>query len=344
MIAPMQQPNRILHTLGLLKWVVLALLLVMLIGAAGYMYIEAVPFIDALYMTVTTITTVGFGDKYPLTTGGRVFTMALIFAGFGVIMLAVGVLTQMAVEGTFRRVMERRRVQNQIDKFKRHFVLCGCGRIGRHVLTALQEIGEKVVVIESDAETVENLTLEGVPALHGSGAEEDMLNRANLAAARGLIVTVGTDAEAVFIILTARDLNPDLFIVARALEERNDEKLRRAGANRVVSPYRVIGKRMASFITHPAVIDMIDSVMFTGELDLGIEGIVVYSGSPLAGKTLRDSGIRESLGLMIIGVRKVHGNTLFNPHAEEVIEPGDTLLTIGDKDSLAKLAKLVGGK
>jgi voltage-gated potassium channel len=340
----MQHPTPILHSLGLLKWVLVALLTVVVLGTLGYMLLEDASLLDALFMTVTTITTVGFREVVPLRPAGRIFTMLLIFAGFGVLMLAFGVLTQTAVEGTFRRLVENRRMQNQVDKLKKHFVLCGCGRIGRHVLNEMRELGQPVVVIESDAEAVEALKQEGVLALHGSGAEEEMLVRANLAAARGLIVAVGTDAESVFIILTARDLNPDLFILARAIEEKNEDKLRRAGANRVIAPYRFIGKRMTSFILHPTVVDMLDSVMFAGELDLGMEGMLVHAASPLAGRTLRDSNIREKHGLMIIGVRKAQGNILFNPAADEVIEPGDTLVSIGEKDALGKLAKLLGGE
>jgi voltage-gated potassium channel len=328
-----------LRSLGLLKWVFALLLLVTLVGTAGYMYLEGAPFLDALYMTVITITTVGYGEIVPLHGPGRLFTMALLFAGFGVIMLAVGVLTQAAVEGSLTRVVERRRVQKQVDKLKNHFVLCGCGRIGRYILDELRQVNVGVVVIDQSESVLAELAEKNVLCLHGNATDEDVLERANLPGAKGLVVTVATDAEAVFIILTARDLNPDLFIVARAIEENNEAKLRRAGANRVISPYRLIGKRLASFILHPAVVDMLDTVMFSSELDLAIEGITVYSSSPLAGRTLRESNIREKLGLMIIGIRKAHGNILFNPAADEIIEPGDTLISIGEKQALQKLSE-----
>jgi voltage-gated potassium channel len=232
---------------------------------------------------------------------------------------------------------------SQIQSLKNHFVICGCGRIGRYVLNELRVVKAPVVVIEQDQHVIDELSREGVLCLQGSGADEETLVAANITTARGLVVTVATDAETVFIILTARDLNPNLFVIARAIEEKNEDKLRRAGAARVISPYRFIGQRLAGSLLHPAVVDMLDTVLFGGELDLGMEGVIVERGSPLAGLALRDSGIRDKLGLMIIGIRKAEGNMLFNPTADEVIEPGDTLISMGDKRALKKLNDFLAG-
>ncbi|NLH47139.1 MAG: potassium channel protein [Myxococcales bacterium] len=332
-----------MHSVRLLRWVAFGLLLVLTYGTAGYMSLAGADFVNALYMTVTSITTVGFGEIIPLDRTGRIFTMSVIFFGVVLIMMAIGVLTQIAVEGTLRRVLEKRRMTKQIHRMQNHYVLCGCGRIGKYILEELRKVEAPVVVIEQNLEVADQLNRDGVLCIHGNATEEETLEKTNLEQARGLVVAIGSDAEAVFIILTARDHNPDLFIVARALEEKNELKLRRAGANRVLSPYRFIGKRMASSILSPAIIDMLDSIMYSGELDLAMEGLLVYSSSPVAGKSLRDSGIREKLGLMIIGIRKAHGNIHFNPTADEVIEPGDTLISIGEKDSLRKLTDFLSG-
>lgn len=326
-----------MQSLRLLKYVIPLFLIVLLAGMIGYSLIENVPLFDAFYMTVITITTVGFGEVFRLSTAGRMFTIFIIVAGFCVIMLFVGVLTQVAVEIFVHQVMERRRLQKEIGKMSRHYIVCGCGRIGNYVLTELRKIHVPYVIIERDAHLAEELFREGIPCILGEATDEEILTQANLPAARGLVVTVSSDAEAVFIILTARGINPDLFIVARAIEEKNETKLRQAGANRVMSPYRLIGKRLANSILRPAVTDMIDTVMFSDELELALEGVEVFSGSPLTGQTLRRSGIREKFGLIIIGIRKPRGHIMFNPGPGEVIEPGDSLITIGARDALAKL-------
>ena len=316
---------------------------VLLLGTIGYSMLEDVTPFEAFYMTVITITTVGFRETFALDDSGRLFTIILIFMGAGMIMLTIGVLTQIAVEGTYQRAREQKRVQRKIGNLTNHYIVCGAGRIGQYVLGELKKRHVPIVVLEADEAVYQELIDDNIVALHGSATEEEFLLKANLENAKGLIVTVSSDAEAVFIILTARDINPDLFIVARSIEEHNESKLRRAGANRVMSPYRLIGKRMANSMLHPAVIDMIDSLMFSDELDLALEGVKVYSSSPVAGQTLRDSHIRDKFGLMIIGVQKAHGNIIFNPMAEEVIEPGDTLISIGEKDALMRLTEYLAG-
>jgi len=333
-----------LDSLRLVKYIFLALLLILGWGSIGYMLIENVPFLDALYMTLITITTVGYNEIFPLSHTGRLFTMLLIVCGVGVILISFGVLTQVAVEGSLRRIVGRKRMENKIEKLKGHYVLCGCGRIGHMVFHEMMDRHIPVVVIDHKQEIIEQLTDEGSLAILGSATEEETLERANVKQARGLVVTVSSDAEAVFIILSVRDLNPDLFIIARAIEEGNERKLIQAGANRVISPYRLVGKRVTNAILRPAVIDMLDTLMFESDLDLVIEGTEVYADSPLAGVTLRDSGIRQKLGLIIIGIQKGEGNILFNPQPNEVIAPGDTLISIGDKNALRKLAELLRGK
>lgn len=331
-----------MESLRLLKWVVLSLGLVLLFGTVGYSVIENVSPFQAFYMTVITVTTVGYGETFAMDERGRLFTIFLIFLGAGMIMLTIGMLTQIAVEGSFRRAREKKRVQKKINALRNHYVICGAGRIGRYVLGELLRMNVPVVIVDSDEDVALSYHDEGLLCVCGSATEEETLIRANLAHARGLVVSVRTDAESVFIILTAREINPDLFIVARAIDEGNESKLRRAGANRVMSPYRLIGKRMANSMLHPAVIDMIDTVMFSDELDLALEGIKVFSSSPIVGKTLRESNIRGKFGLIVIGIQKAHGNVLFNPSAEEIIEPGDTLISMGDKDTIGRLTTYLG--
>jgi voltage-gated potassium channel len=333
-----------LESLRLLKYVFIALALVLVWGTLGYMLIEHAKFLDAVYMTVISITTVGYGEIFHLSQRGRIFTMLLIMAGLGVILVSFGVLTQIAVEGSLRRIWGRRRLEKTIAKLKNHFILCGSGRIGSLVVRELREMNLPLVVIERNPQVVEELTREGVLVLSGSATDEETLEQANIQQAKGLIVTVSSDAEAVFIILSARNMNPDLFIIARDIGEGNERKLKQAGANRVISPYRLMGKRMVNALLRPAVIDMLDTIMFGGELDLAIEGTEVYSNSPLAGQKLRDSGIRQKLGLIIIGIQQANGNIIFNPSPDEEISPGDTLISVGEMDAIRRLADWLQGK
>jgi voltage-gated potassium channel len=328
----------------LLKYVAAALVLVLVWGTVGFMTITHAKFFDALYMTVITISTVGFSEVVPVSTAGRIFTMLLLVAGVGAIFIAFGVLTQVAVEGSLRRIWGRRRLEKSIAKLKNHYILCGSGRIGTLVVRELREKDMPLVVIERDPQVVADLESEDVLVLQGSATDEETLEQANIQHARGLIVTVSSDAEAVFIILSARNLNPDLFIIARDIGEGNERKLKQAGANRVISPYRLMGKRLVNALLRPAVIDMLDTIMFGGELDLAIEGTEVYSNSPLAGMNVRDSGIRQKLGLIIIGIQQADGNVIFNPSPDEVISPGDTLISVGEMDSIRRLADWLRGK
>jgi len=333
-----------LESLRLLRYVVLALVTVLVWGTVGYMLIEHAAPLDAVYMTIISITTVGYGEVFPLTHGGRIFTMLLIMSGLGVILVSFGVLTQIAVEGSLRRIWGRRRVEKNIAKLKNHYILCGSGRIGSLVVRELLEMKMPLVVIEKDLHVAQELSSEGVLVVEGSATEEETLDKANIQQAKGLIVTVSSDAEAVFIILSARNLNPDLFIIARDIGEGNERKLKQAGANRVISPYRLMGKRMVNALLRPAVIDMLDTIMFGGELDLAVEGTEVYSNSPLAGQKLRDSGIRQKLGLIIIGIQQANGNLIFNPSPDEVISPGDTLISVGEMEAIRRLADWLQGK
>lgn len=333
-----------MESLRLIRYVLLALSVIVAWGTFGYMLIEHVSFFEALYMTIITISTVGFNETFPLTQSGRVFTMILIIFGTGGILLTFGVLAQIAVEGSLRRIMGRRRVEKQINKLSRHYIVCGSGRIGGRVTHELQVRKIPLVVVEQDPAIADSLMEDGIFVVQGSATEEETLEKANIAQARGLVVTVSSDAEAMFIILSARNMNPKLFIIARAIEEHNERKLRQAGANRVISPYQLISKRMANAILRPAVHDMIDDLLFDSRLDLAIEGTEVFANSPLSGVTLRDSGIRQKLGLIIIGIQKATGNIHFNPSPDEVLEPGDNLITIGDQESIRRLADWLSGK
>ena len=333
-----------MESLRLLKYVLLAVVLVLVWGTVGYMYITGADLFTALYMTVISISTVGFSEVVPVSVAGRIFTMLLIMAGVGVILVSVGVLTQVAVEGSLQRFWERRRVEKTIAKSKNHYIVCGCGRIGTLVVRELKERNVGLVIIERDQQLANELLADGFLVVEGNATDEETLEQANIQQARGLIVTVSSDAEAVFIILSARNLNPDLFIIARDIGEGNERKLKQAGANRVISPYRLMGKRMVNALLRPAVIDMLDTIMFGGEMNLAIEGTEVYSNSPLVGRSLRDSGIRQQLGLIIIGIQQADGNVVFNPPPEAVISPGDTLISVGEMEAIRRLADWLQGK
>lgn len=333
-----------MESLRLLKYIVLAIIVIVAWGTIGYVLIEGASLMDALYMTVITIATVGFGEVFELSQVGKAFTIILIIAGTGIILVSFGVLTQIALEGSLRRIMGRKRVEKEISKLKKHYIIGGSGRIGGLVVDEMRRLGIPFVIIENDPERAEQLSEQNILVIHGNATEEEVLEKANIMEAKGIVVTVSSDAEAVFIILSARNLNPDLFVIARAIDDHNERKLKQAGANRVISPYRLVGKRMTNAILRPAVIDMLDTLMFESHLELAIEGTEVYSNSLLAGLTLRESGIREKLGLIIIGIQKANGNILFNPDPEEKIAPGDALISIGENESIRRLADWLSGK
>jgi len=320
------------------------LVVILFIGSLGYMSIEGWGFLDSLYMTVITITTVGFGEVREVTVIGRVFTIFIIFFGIGIIAYILGMVAQAMVELQVRSIFGRRKLGLKIRSIKNHYIICGFGRIGKIITRELKANDMPMVVIDNDPEEKEIFEAEDIPYLVDDATSEEVLLEAGVERARGLVSVVASDADNLFITITARGLNPKLFILARADEEHTEKKLLRAGANKVVMPYLIGGYKMAQTIIKPAVTDFIDFAVDNREMGLEMEELVVSEKSRLNGATLVDSGIRKEMDVIIVAIRTKEGEMRFNPSSQTRIEAGDTLISLGKSHDLEKLAGILSGK
>jgi len=320
------------------------LVVILFIGSVGYMSIEGWGFLDSLYMTVITITTVGFGEVREVTVIGRVFTIFIIFFGIGIIAYILGMVAQAMVELQVRSIFGRRKLGLKIRSIKNHYIICGFGRIGKIITRELKANDMPMVVIDNDPEEKEIFEAEDIPYLVDDATSEEVLLEAGVERARGLVSVVASDADNLFITITARGLNPKLFILARADEEHTEKKLLRAGANKVVMPYLIGGYKMAQTIIKPAVTDFIDFAVDNREMGLEMEELVVSEKSRLNGATLVDSGIRKEMDVIIVAIRTKEGEMRFNPSSQTRIEAGDTLISLGKSHDLEKLAGILSGK
>jgi voltage-gated potassium channel len=324
------RPHRLLVPL----FVVAALLV---LGTAGYRFLEGWPLFDALYMTVITITTVGFLEVHPLGTAGRVFTMALALGGVFSAFYAAAEFIRAIVTGEIRAVLGRQRMENRLEKLRGHLVVCGYGRMGRLVAEEFAAASLDFVVIDRDAKVLEDFDLPcGIP-LVGDATADDVLRRAGIERARALVAAAASDADNLFITLSARLLSDRLLIVARAEGEAADLKLRRAGASRVVSPYSIGGHRVAQAVLRPNAMDFIELATRSEHHELQIEEIELGPGSALVGRSLKASPIRSELGIIIVAIKKPGAKMVFNPAPEALLEAGDLLITLGHRQQLDRL-------
>jgi voltage-gated potassium channel len=313
----------------------LGLTLVMGIGTSGYRVIEGWPLLDCIYMTVITLTTIGFSEVHPLSDSGKIFTIGIIFAGIGMVGYAFVSATSIVVEGEFVRLFSRRRSMKSIGRMHNHIVVCGFGRMGSAIAQELHNRGIPFVVVEKHPDIQERVLELGFLMSPGDATEESVLRGAGVISARGLVAVLDSDAENVYTVLTARELNPRMEIVARAEREAANKKLIRAGANRVVSSHQIGGLRMVMGLLKPAVMEFLEVVMDHKELNLELEEIKVRGASSYAGKKLVDTDIRRDLNLIVIGIKRPDGRMVFNPGPGSVIEDGDTLIVMGHAEALA---------
>jgi voltage-gated potassium channel len=320
----------------------LAVIVAMGCGAIGFHLIEGWPILDSLYAAAQTVTTVGYGDVTPVTRDGRLFAMVFMLAGVGVVLYALTATVHGIVQSELVATFGERRQSKKMSKLRNHFIVCGAGRVGSHLVRSLLNGSETFVVIERDPQRVADLTALGVNVLVRDATLEETLRAAGVQFARGLATCLPDDADNVYVVLTARDLNSDLHIVARAAEEQAESKLIRAGANRVVAPTIIGGHRMAMALTKPAVDDFIGSIT-ANKLELAFEELKVDPASSLVGQKLSETKIRSELDIVIVSIRRADGQILFNPSGDAVIGRGDILIAIGHSESLRKLNALAAG-
>ena len=313
------------------------------VGCLGYMVIEGWSFMDALYMTVITLATVGYSEVHVVSPTGRLFTVALILLGGGYFLYVVGNIIQFLVEGRIRAVLGRRKLDHQIRKLSNHYIVCGYGRIGRVLTRYLIQKYIDVVVIEGDPCRVQSMDEDGILYLVGNAMDEKILERAGIDRAKGMVTAVGADADNVFLVLIAKEMNPNIFIVARASQNSTKKTLKSAGADKVISPYDLGARRMAHAILRPTVIKFLELAFADESTDIAVEEITVASRSGLVGRTLIESGIRQEMDINIIAFQRADGNMLFNPKAQTIIEVGDTLVVVGSPKHLKKLEKILHG-
>jgi len=316
--------------------IISALVIIVSIGVIGYEIIEGWSFVDALYMTVITLSTVGYGEVHQLSTAGRIFSIVLIISGVGAMLYTLTTIVQYILEGGFGDILGRRRMKEKIASLKRHVILCGYGKVGHEVARVFESEGTPFIIIEMDQETVSKAIDNGYLCIQGNATSDDVLKEAGIERARALVAALGSDADNLYMTLSAKEMRPDLFIVARASTEESEPKLLRAGADRIMSPYRIGGRHMAMLTLRPLVVDFVDTTMLSRGRELVLENIKVSSGSPVEGKTVKE-GSQCCGGAAILAVRKKDGRLLTNPAQDTLLDLEDELVIIGTRNQLRTL-------
>ena len=313
----------------------LMLLLLLTGGTLGYILIEGMSVNDAFYMTIITITTVGFGEVHPLSPGGRIFTSLLIVSGVATATAGVSNIAGIILGSRLWLSIRERRMEEMIEKLEKHYIVCGYGRMGQQIVRDLQNRHQVFIVIEQDEALREELLESNIMHIIGDGTQDETLEEARISHAVGFVAALNSDADNIMTVLSAREINPSLFIVARAAEASSESKLRRAGANRVVSPYLIGGHRMALAMLRPVVHDFMNKIFHIGDhFDMDIGQVSVVEQSPLVGRTIAQTNLRQTRNVNILAVQKADGEIIINPNAQHLIQPGEVLIVIGPPDAI----------
>jgi voltage-gated potassium channel len=316
------------------------LAVVIAVGVSGYTLIEHWSVFDAFYMTIITISTVGYGEVHPQSTAGRIFSSVLIVFGVGTMLFGFGVFAESLAENSFGQFRRQSQMERRLQELRDHFIVCGYGRIGTAVVVEFDDHKVPYVIIDRTEDALERLRKEERLFIEGDAASEEILNQAGINRARGLISAVDSDERAVYITLAARALNPKLYIVARAGYPESIRRLELAGADRVISPYRMAGHLMAELAVHPAMVDVLDT-LHHGESDIGLEEVMVNPQTKAVGKTLTDSGLLDSAGAKLLAVRRRDGTLHVNPSADLKLEEGDLIIALGSEQQLLTTASML---
>ncbi len=313
---------------------------VIVFGVSGYVLIEHWSVFDAFYMTIITISTVGYGEVHPQSVAGRVFSSLLIVVGVGTMLFGFGVFAETLAENAFGQFRRQNQMERRLQELRDHFIVCGYGRIGTEVVVEFDDHKVPYVIIDRTDEALGRLAREQRLFIDGDAASEDILHRAGIDRARGLISAVDSDERAVYITLAARALNPKLYIIARAGYPESIRRLELAGADRVISPYRMAGHLMAELAVHPAMVDVLDT-LHHGESDIGLEEVLIQPQTRAIGKTLTDSGLLDSAGPKLLAVRRRDGTLHVNPSADLRLEEGDLVIALGSEQQLLATASML---
>jgi voltage-gated potassium channel len=306
---------------------------IIIVGTAGYMIIEGWSLLDSAYMTVITMSTVGFREVHGLSAAGRIFTIFLIIGGTGTMAYTAFTLVRYLLEGQLTNILGRRRMKEKISNLKGHVVLCGYGKVGKEVAHIFSDEGTQFVVIESDEKASAKATGDGYLCLNMNATSDEALKEAGIMTARALVAALGSDADNLYITLSAKSLRPDIFVVARVDNEESESKLKRAGADRTVSPYGIGGRRLAMLTLKPLVVDFVDTTMNRQGHELTLEAMEVMSGSLMEGITVKE-GMKHAGGAHILAIRKKSGRLVTNPTTETILEAGDELVVMGTREQL----------
>ncbi len=325
-----------------LRWAVILLVGIFITGIAGFMVLEGYSFIDAVYMTVITISTVGYREVHPLSDVGKIFTVLLIISSFGIFVFAISNLTRYLLDGIFRNAFLVRKIKKKIEKLEKHVILCGYGRNGRQAAHELRDHGREFVILESDPAKLEEMEEEGdFLAIEGDATNEERLIEAGVEKAEALITTLPNDADNLLIVISARQLNPDLKIISRASDEKTEKKLKRAGATNVIMSDRIGGQRMAKLVVQPDVVEFLEKIMLQSASDVNLEEISCAAMCEMFdGKSIRELGIRNKSGANIIGMKK-REDYIFNPDPDVLLEKDDKLFVLGSPRQIALMKKIL---
>ncbi|MBC9785968.1 potassium channel protein [Heliobacterium chlorum] len=323
-----------------IKWAIISIVSFMVFGTVGFMWLEKdFTMLDAAWLTETTLLTVGYGDRLPKTVSGQMFALLIMPLGVGIVAYAIGIIAGSVVEGQLLNFLGRRAMETKISKLKNHIIVCGAGRVGWQVAEQLAKDDVPFVIIDSHIDILQQYGQQNLLFIQGDAREDDILRQAGIDHARGVVAALPTDADNVYIALTAKGLNPDILVVARADRLESEDKLYRAGADKVVSPAVIGGRRMAMSILKPASVEYVDTVLHDKEHEIDLEEIVLREHSPLTNKTLAEAQLREKTGAMVVAIRR--GQELIsNPRASQMLLPGDLLIVFGTRNQLTSFERL----
>src|SRR5213080_3594703 len=331
---------RLEHPLRRFRLAAILLAIVITVGVTGYMVIDGWSLLDSFYMVIITISTVGYTEVHAQGTTGRLFTSGLIVVGVGTMLYGFGVFAETLADNAFGRYRRDRQLQRDLNHLRDHFIICGYGRIGTRIVAEFEEHKVPYVVIDQTEEALERIRAERHLHIEGDASKEEILKQAGIDRARGLVSAVDSDERAVYIVLAARALNPNLYIVARAGRPESIRRLELAGATRTISPYLMAGHRMAELAVHPAMVDVLDT-LHHGESDIGLEEVLIQPETKAIGKTLADSGLLDAQGAKLLAVRRRDGTLHVNPSADLRLAEGDLIIALGSEQQLLTTASML---